>query len=225
MAETTLTSGDPASRESLPGVIEFAVKKMLQGIDGQLPAVVVSYDRASNRATVQPLISRLTTNGEPVERATIASVPVLALGGGGFAVTFPLKPGDRGWIEASDRDISLFMQSNEKARPNTLRMHEFSDGRFVPDMFASHTLPAEHENEVIVQNKTGETLVGVKDDRVRLVVGTTSITLDKTGISMIAGSQSLVFNASGMKHNGTNVGANHEHSGVQHGNDNTGGPV
>jgi len=225
VAETNLTSGDPASRESLPGVIEFAFKKMLQGIDGQLPAVVVSYDRASNRATVQPLISRLTTEGEPVERATIASVPVLALGGGGFAVTFPLKAGDHGWIEASDRDISLFMQTEDKAKPNTLRMHEFSDGRFVPDMFASHTLPAEHENEVIIQNKNGETLVGVRDDRIRLVVGTTSITLDKTGISMVAGGQSLVFNASGMKHNGTNVGASHTHGGVETGSGQTGGPL
>lgn len=225
MAETNLTSGDPASRESLPGVIDFAIKKQLQALDGQLPAVVVSYDRASNRATVQPLISRLTTAGEPVERATIASVPVLALGGGGFGLTFPLKPGDRGWIEASDRDISLFMQSDEMARPNTLRMHEFSDGRFVPDMFASHTLPAENTDELIIQNKSGETLIGVKDDRIRLAVGATSITLDKDSISFVAGGQSLVLNADGMKHDGTNVGASHKHGGVQGGNDNTGGPV
>ncbi|TQI80003.1 hypothetical protein FHU10_5146 [Serratia fonticola] len=225
MAETSLTSGDPASRQSLPGVIEFAFKKMLQGIDGQLPAVVVGYDRETNRATVQPLISRLTTEGEPVERATIASVPVLALGGGGFAITFPLKAGDRGWIEASDRDISLFMQTNDKAIPNTLRMHEFSDGRFVPDMFASHTLPAENENEVIIQNKSGETLVGVKDDRIRLVVDSASITIDKNGITFAAGGQTLVFNAEGMHHNGTDVGANHRHAGVQRGNDESGGPV
>jgi hypothetical protein len=204
--------------------MEFAIKKQLQATDGQLPAVVVSYDRASNRATVQPLISRLTTAGEPVERATIASVPVLALGGGGFAVTFPLEPGDRGWIEASDRDISLFMQSDEMARPNTLRMHEFSDGRFVPDMFASHTLPAENEGEVIIQNKSGETLIGVKEDRIRLVVGTTSITIEKTGISFIAGGKSLEFNVSGFTHDGKNVGATHTHGGVQGGNDNTGGP-
>lgn len=225
MATTTLNSSDPAARDSLAGLIEFAIKKQLQATDGQLPAVVVSYDRASNRATVQPLISRLTTDGQPVERATIASVPVLALGGGGFAVTFPLKAGDRGWIEASDRDISLFMQSNEKARPNTLRMHEFSDGRFVPDMFASHTLPAENADELIIQNKSGETLIGVKDDRLRLVVGTTSITLDKDSISFAAGGQSLIFNADGMKHNGTNVGANHKHDGVQTGSGQTGGPV
>ncbi|OCJ20271.1 Gp138 family membrane-puncturing spike protein [Serratia sp. 14-2641] len=225
MAETNLGSSDPASRESLPGVIEFAFKKMLQGIDGQLPAVVISYDREAGRATVRPLISRLTTDGQPVERATIASVPVLALGGGDFVITFPLKAGDKGWIEASDRDISLFMQSNEKSRPNTLRMHEFSDGRFVPDMFADYTLPAEHENEMIIQHKNGETLLGVKDDQIRLVVGTTSITLDKVGVSFSAGGQSLVFNADGMKHDGKNVGADHEHSGVQRGSDNTGGPV
>jgi hypothetical protein len=101
-----------------------------------LPAVVVSYDRESNTAEVRPTIALLTTSGEVVPRASVARVPVLALGGGGFVVNFPLLPGDRGWIEASDRDISLWMQGlAPDQRPNTLRLHSFEDGRFIPDVF------------------------------------------------------------------------------------------
>lgn len=224
MANTVMTDADPAQGASLAGVIEFAFKKMLQGIDGQLPAEIISYDRQSNRATVRPLISRLTTNGEKVERATIASVPVLALGGGEFGISFPLKAGDRGWIEASDRDISLFLQTSEIARPNTLRLHEFSDGRFVPDLFSDFTLPDDHAGTLLIQHKAGKTRIGVKADEITLVVDTASITLTQTGITLSAGGNTLAFGADGVKHNGTNIGATHTHGGVETGGGSTSTP-
>jgi hypothetical protein len=56
-------------------------RKLMQGTDGMLPAVVVSYDRESNTAEVRPTIALLTTSGEVVPRASVARVPVLALGG------------------------------------------------------------------------------------------------------------------------------------------------
>jgi len=53
-----------------------------------LPARVISYDRNRNIATVQPLISVLSMSGEAISRQPIASVPVLALGGGGSVINF-----------------------------------------------------------------------------------------------------------------------------------------
>ncbi|XYQ53296.1 Gp138 family membrane-puncturing spike protein [Pectobacterium carotovorum] len=225
MADTTvMMDADPAQGSSLAGVIEFAFKKMLQGIDGQLPAVVIGYDRQSNRATVRPLISRLTTQGQQIERATIASVPVLALGGGEFGITFPLKAGDRGWIESSDRDISLFMQSNETARPNTLRMHEFADGRFIPDLFSDFTLPAEHDGAMLIQHKSGETRIVVKPDEIALRVGNASVVITEESINLSAGGQLLSVGAGGAQHNGVNIGATHRHDEVMPGTGTSGTP-
>ena len=198
MADTTvMMDADPAQGSSLAGVIEFAFIKMLQGIDGQLPAVVIGDDRQSNRATVRPLISRLTTQGQQIERATIASVPGLSLGGGEFGITFPLKAGDRGWIESSDRDISLFMQSNETARPNTLRMHEFDDGRFIPELFSDFTPRAEHDGAMLIQHKSGETRTVVKPDEIARRVGNTSDVIREESINLSAGGQVLAVGGGG----------------------------
>ncbi|CNB71533.1 Uncharacterised protein [Yersinia pseudotuberculosis] len=162
--------------------------------------------------------------GEAVERGTVASMPVLALGGGEFNISFPLKAGDRGWIEASDRDISLYLQTSKQSKPNTLRMHEFSDGRFIPDVFADYELPAGHDDSLVIQHKSGQTWIGVKENEISLKVGSTEFTLTEGSITLTAGGNAFVVSAEGAKHNGVNVGGNHKHSGVQGGNDNTGGP-
>ncbi|CNI48552.1 Gp138 family membrane-puncturing spike protein [Yersinia pekkanenii] len=224
MADTTLTDIDPALTGSLSGTLEYVFKKMLQGIDGQLPAQVISYDRVTNRATVQPLISRVTTAGEAVERGTVASMPVLALGGGEFNISFPLKTGDRGWIEASDRDISLYLQTSKQSKPNTLRMHEFSDGRFIPDVFADYELPAGHDEALVIQHKSGQTWIGVKEKEISLKVGSTEFTLTEENITMTAGGNAFVVSAAGAKHNGVNVGGTHTHSGVEVGDGTTSTP-
>lgn len=224
MAETNLGSADPASAESLAGVMEFAIKKTLQGIDGQLPARIIAYDRNSNRATVQPLISRVTTAGQAVERATIASVPVVAMGGGEFNISFPLKAGDRGWIEASDRDISIFLQTDDVAKPNTLRMHNFADGRFIPDVFDDFTPPADSDDALVIQHKDGNTFVSVKEKEVRMKVNETEVKMDENSITFTAGGQSITLSASGFAHNGVNSGATHIHGGVQRGDGQTDGP-
>lgn len=161
--EQIIPSIDPANEGSLPGIMREVFKKQMQNMDGQLPAQVIAYDRSSNTATVQPLITRITTDGQPYERATVASVPVLALGGGGFYVNFPLKPGDKGWIEASDRDISLFMQGGEMAQPNTVRMHNFSDGRFVPDVLGSYTFDSDDEGKMVIASLDGQVKISLSD--------------------------------------------------------------
>lgn len=163
-----IPSKDPANDDTLAGVMRQTFGKLMQGIDGQLPAQVISYDRNSNTAVVQPLITRLTTDGKPHERGSISSLPVLALGGGGYYINFPLKPGDRGWIEASDRDISLFMQANEMAQPNTIRMHNFSDGRFIPDVMGSYEFSGEDEGKLVIASLDGTVKITLSDDTVRL---------------------------------------------------------
>lgn len=169
MAEKNeIPSLDPADSDSMPGMMRMIFRKLMMNVDGMLPAEVVSYDRNSNTATVRPLIQVMGTSGESTSRQPIAKVPVLAIGGGGFVVNFPLKAGDRGWIEASDRDISKFMQSLGETTPNTLRLHSFEDGRFIPDIFSQFTISDEDEGDMVIQSLGGSTKIVVADDAIRL---------------------------------------------------------
>lgn len=196
----TPPSIDPANRGNIAGTVRFILTKFLQGVDDMLPAIVISYDRATNQAQVQPLIAIVDTLGNIVPRGSVASIQVLQLGGGGFVLSFPIKAGDLGWIKANDRDISLFKKFLGNAAPNTARKHSFEDAMFIPDtMFKSVSIAGEDTENVVLQNLAGTVKIALFDDKVKITApriemlapeivctASTSITLD-TPLTTITG--------------------------------------
>lgn len=166
------TTADPqyelANEGTLTGLLEEFRKHVLKNMDGMLPATVISYDGNSNLASVQPSVHMVATNGTLVGRAALASIPVLSLGGGGFNIRFPLVNGSTGWIKASDRDISLYIQKSAAAGPGSNRMHSFSDGLFIPDALSSFSLNSEDTNNFVIQSKDGSLRVAIWPDRVKV---------------------------------------------------------
>lgn len=147
---------DPANNGTILGAINFAFQKMMQAYNGMLPAQVTSYDRTKNRVEVQILINLTTTDGSQVPRPHLVNIPVLALGGGTFSISFPLKPGDIGWVIAADRDISIFLQNYKQTAPATTRMNNFADSVFIPDLMKSYNINAQNEDYLIIQSQNGK---------------------------------------------------------------------
>lgn len=157
------------SASGLLGTLKLALNKTLQNLDCCLPAKIVSFDRAKNRAVVEPLYRVTTTGGETYPMAKIAGIPTLLLGGGDVFISFDLKEGDLGWIIANDQDISLFLQSYEASPGNTKRMHSFSDAIFIPDLMKGYKLATEQNaNEAVMQHRTGATVIGISDKDIRI---------------------------------------------------------
>jgi len=238
MTKPIIPNKNPASDGSFAGLLAFAMRKQAQDIQGQLPAMVLSYDRNANVATVQPLISVRSTNGQTWQRAPIAKVPVLALGGGGYCVTFPLAKGDFGWIEASDRDISLFMQSKANSAPNTDRLHSFEDGRFIPDAFSKYTFGGD-AGSMVIQSYDNSVSITVGPGKITLKAATVEIdaatavnittptttvngNLAQGGGGSATSSLNNLASTGTLTNNGVNVGSTHVHTDPQGGN--TGGP-
>jgi len=159
---------DPADNGTLMGVFRSVLNKMLQNVDDMLPALVVAYDRDSNRAQVQPLIMVVTTEKQQISRAQIASVPVFQIGGGNFMLNFPIKKGDFGWIKANDRDISLFMQSMKESPPNTMRKKSFEDGVFFPQIMRDFVINDEDAENVVLQTLDGTQRIAIWPDKVKI---------------------------------------------------------
>jgi hypothetical protein len=126
-----------------------------------LPARVVAYNRTTNVATVQPVVMLVDTNDNTRLRNSIASAPVLSLGGGGFTINFPLKDGDFGWILAADKDFSAFLENLTPAPPNTLRKHRFEDSWFVPDVFRQYTINEADAANLVITSLDGTTRISV----------------------------------------------------------------
>lgn len=242
MTTPQIPSKPPTIDGNLGGAFAFIFQKLLQQTDGQLPAQVISYNRATNRAKVQPLISIVSTGGKRIGRAPIAAVPVLAIGGGNFFINFPLGPGDTGWIEASDRDISLFLQSAQMSPPNDTRIHSFENGRFVPDVFDKYTFSPDADS-MVISSLDGATRIVMSAGKITLIadevaINSTTFNVTNSG-AMTINTDTLSTNTTGSSGSTTTGNVNlplnteingrdfmtHEHNGVQPGAGNSGGVV
>lgn len=169
----TFTNPAPPSRNptddgTIHGMLNVVLRKFLQHVDDMLPARVVSYDRASNMAAVQPLINVVTTLNETVQRAQIASVPVLQIGAGGCMSNFDVNPDDLGFIKANDRDVSLFKQVWGLISPPSRRFHSFEDCIFVPAMLTDFTIQEEDAGNYVIGRKDSTVRVAVWPDKVKV---------------------------------------------------------
>lgn len=229
-------SRDPANDDSLLGMARQILDKFLNGVDDMLPARVLTYDRATNRATVVPMVRLLTTDNRQIGRAQIASVPVMLFGGDGVALSFNLKAGSLGWIKANDRDISLIMQSYQDGAPNTLRKHTFQDAVFIPDVMHGLTVAAEDADHAVLQTLDGSVRVAIWQDRVKITAGSLHAEFGPGNITLANGASGFIMTAAGTTAqghwafpDGLSIGGiefgTHRHSGVQTGGGNSGGPI
>lgn len=204
---------DKANDGDFAGVMTDVLQNFLRGVDDMIPAKVVSYDDATNRAVIKPLVMLGTTDGQKISRAQLSNIPVFRFGGGGFFIRFPVKPGDFGWLKATDRDMSLIMQRGGlEDWPNTLRQHSFSDGMFFPDTLKSWAIDGANADALIIQSLDGSVCVSLHSGKVKI---------EATDIEVV-GNMSVTGT---MTNNGVNIGSTHVHSGVDAGPSNTGGPL
>ena len=191
---------DPANEDSLLGLMKIAIKNAMMNMDGVLPAIVVSYDRTSNRAQVQPSIKMINTNGQNISRAQIQSVPVFQNGGGGFVLSFPVKTGTKGWILACDNDISQFLQTYSDSVPNTYRKNSFSDGIFFSDAMIGYLIASEDAENVVLQNEDGTVKISLGTDSIKIIAPTITLNSENLVIDSTSSIEittpSLTINAS-----------------------------
>jgi len=166
---------DPANNDTLAGVLQFAFSKMLQNVNGMLPAKIVSVSADRTRVSVQLLIAVVTTSGAQIARPQIANLPVFTLGGGNLFLSFPLNTGDLGWVLANDRDISLFLQNYNATAPNTGRIKNFADGVFLPDIMTGYTINSEDNASAVLSSKDGTTRIAIHPSGIKITAGTVTI--------------------------------------------------
>lgn len=157
---------DPSNLGTVTGLFRHVFNKLLQSVDGVLPAKVIAYD--GKYVQVQPLIAVMGTDGSLTPRGQIAKIPVVKFGGGGFIFNIPLNPGDLGIIVASDRDISLFLQSNNESAPNTFRIKNFADSYFIPTVLNNYEIDEEDLSNAVVQKTDGTVKISLSADTVKI---------------------------------------------------------
>lgn len=170
----------PENYTDLGDMLGQIMSIMSKQLENMLPCRVISYDRTNNTAVVQILVKIVLTGGEQ-ERAQVGPVPVFVAGGGNYVISFPLKPGDLGWLIANDRDITKFRESLDMAAPGTYRTHSFNDGVLFPDPIRNFTTDGEDTN-MVIQSMDGTQRISMGDNQLH-ITHPVGMTVDAPGMT------------------------------------------
>ena len=149
---------------SLPKVFQMAVDARLADMNTCLPGEVVSYDRATQTAKIQPSLKIKYSDGRIVDRPIINRVPVTFSGTKEIIIHFDLKPGDNGTLIFSQRSLDKWKEKGGIVSPDDPRKFNLSDAYFIPGGRPAAT-PFElkgEENSLVLINKEG--LIEVTSD-------------------------------------------------------------
>lgn len=171
--------------EELVDAITQAVEQKLSQINTNLPATIVSYDAAKNRAVVKVSIPKRLPEDEPLEGPQIIEVPIMwpASGGGKSSLTMPLKKGDGIMLAVQQRSIENWLNGNLQF-PDDPRQFDLSDSIGIAGCSYNGTV-ADPQDVVL---KFNEAQIRLKSDNT-LVMGNSigSITITPEGIIILQG--------------------------------------
>lgn len=108
-------------------VLQNVQRDLQDQIRTVVPGVVVSYNAAQQTCAIQPAPRLRVSSGEHVDLAQIADAPVAFPSGAGFAITWPLLPGNKVLVLCSDRGIARWRTTGTPYTPGDRRRHSLSD--------------------------------------------------------------------------------------------------
>jgi hypothetical protein len=150
---------------SLDRATEARLRTMQVNLHTMLPGIVVSFDAVQQSAVVQPAIRRIFTERGPVNLPVCVDVPVEFPGGGGYFLTFPVKPGDECVLCFSERAIDYWWISGGTQLPAEYRMHDLSDAIARVGLNSlPNKIPSFATNGAEFRDRDGSMRVILKDD-------------------------------------------------------------
>ena len=178
-AEETLGEISQASRELM------AFNKLRTEINTSMPAVVRAV--RGNTVDVEIPVLRIITSGGKLRPLEIDMVPVVYPGAGRWTLKFPIAKGDSGLLVFAQRDCDSWFASGEETVPGTGRMHDYSDGIFIPGLRPdpdAHKVP----DSLQVEGPQGVAIDVAEDGTVTLTAGAASLTMEPSGAITLDGS-------------------------------------
>ena len=134
-----------------------------------MPGIVESFDPAAETVSVQPAIRGRILQPDGTEKLValplLVDVPVVFPGGGGFTLTFPVKPGDECLVVFGSRCIDAWWQLGGLGDPLETRQHDLSDGfALVGPRSKARALPGVSTENVQLRTDDGRASVTIKPD-------------------------------------------------------------
>lgn len=219
---------------TLSDIVRAANDSQRLDIHTALPGRVAAFNAADNTVTVEPMVKQVMRDGNTLDLPPLVDVPVQFPRGGGFVFTVPIAAGDEGLIVFSERCIDGWFVSGGKSAPLDARLHDYSDGFFLPGLSSKpNAVPSVFLQGASMQTLDGSTFIRLTEGKI-LIQGD----IEHTGNSIQTGNHEQTGNWSQTQGNSESSGTvsakkvlangvdveGHTHSGVKSGGDNTGRP-
>lgn len=198
MANPTIQQNLIPNEPSLKDLLDLLQKQIMLTLNCHHIGTVQSFDATKQTATVTInykktyfQLNPATGLYDPIlkDYPILADCPVIALGGGAAALTFPIQAGDECLVLFNDRSLDNWFQGGTGSAVATPRLHSFSDGIILVGLRSLPNALTNYDTARAVL-RNGSTLVGVGSSLVKIANQTTTLLQVINGIlDLIAAAQ------------------------------------
>lgn len=156
----------------------------------QLASVTINYKQPQQQVSDSGVISVIA-----IDYPLLVSCPVVFLGGGQAALTFPVQAGDECLILFNDRDFQVWLSGDSNNMPSTGRLHSLSDAICLVGVRSSPNVIPSFDTDGVVLRFGENVKIKVSADAVTLTNGSSTLTL--AGDTLTVQGVGMTFTLSG----------------------------
>lgn len=150
---------------SITDAVRAAILYQLSGMHTCLPGRIESYDYTVQKASIQPLLNKVFSNGDIVQMPILNNVPVMFPRAGGASLTFPVVKGDTVLLVFSERSLDNWKGTGGIVSPEDPRKFDLSDAVAIVGLYPfNENSPATNNEDVLLTYKNSSITIKVTGD-------------------------------------------------------------
>jgi hypothetical protein len=149
------------------------VNDALRRVNTVLPGQIDSYDPASGKASVRPLLREKYADGDVLELPVIDNVPLVFPRTGEASISLPVARGDGVLLLFCQRSMDTWLSSGGVANPDDIRMHSLSDAIAIPGL-VPFSVGGSGTTDLVIQRGSAQFKIDGSD---KIAFGTSSAEL------------------------------------------------
>ena len=140
--------------DNLSELIKRTMIQTMRQLRVSMPCEVVRYNSKRQMVDVRIVQPEIDLAGNNIPMPVITNIPVSFVRCGNSHITHPINKGDTGFIVFADRDISSWVETNNKSVVDSARTHSIQDSYFVPGIVGGGNNANPNDVEIKYNNTT-----------------------------------------------------------------------
>lgn len=140
--------------DNLSELIKRTIIQTMRQLRVSMPCEVVKYNSKRQMVDVRIVQPEIDLAGNNIPMPVITNIPVSFVRCGNSHITHPINKGDTGFVVFADRDISSWVETNNRSVVDSARTHSMQDSYFVPGIIGGGNNANPNDVEIKYNNTT-----------------------------------------------------------------------